>query len=59
MALIGESVNVGIGSANAFISMKTTIAIYKETNTPKPAGAPEKYVDRSYLSEALKGPVVK
>ena len=35
--------------------MKTTIAIYNETNPPRPATAPEKYVDQSFLTEALKG----
>jgi hypothetical protein len=35
MALIGESVNVRIGSADAFISMKTTVATYNETNPPE------------------------
>ena len=35
--------------------MKTTIAIYNETNPPKPATVPEKYIDQSFLNEALKG----
>jgi len=34
--------------------MKTTIAIYNETNPPKPATVPEKYIDQSFLAEALK-----
>ena len=35
--------------------MKTTIAIYNETNPAKPATVTEKYIDQSFLSEALKG----
>ena len=35
--------------------MKTTIAIYNETNPPKPATVPEKYIDQSFLNDALKG----
>ena len=35
--------------------MKTTIAVYNETNPPKPASAPEKYIEQSFLAEALKG----
>jgi NitT/TauT family transport system substrate-binding protein len=35
--------------------MKTTIAIYNETNPPRPATVPEKYIDQSFLMEALKG----
>jgi len=34
--------------------MKTTIAIYNETNPAKPATVPEKYIDQSFLAEALK-----
>lgn len=34
--------------------MKTRIAIYNETNPPNPATIPEKYMDQSFLSEALK-----
>ena len=48
----------GLWDANTNINipgMKTTIAIYNETNPPKPATVPEKYIDQSFLSEALKG----
>ena len=48
----------GLWDANTHINipgMKTTIAIYNETNPPKPATVPEKYIDQSFLSEALKG----
>lgn len=34
--------------------MKTTIAIYNDVNPSRPAAAPEKYIDQSYLSEALR-----
>ena len=48
----------GLWDANTHINipgMKTTIAIYNETNPAKPATVPEKYIDQSFLSEALKG----
>ena len=48
----------GLWDANTNINipgMKTTIAIYNETNPPKPATVPEKYIDQSFLNEALKG----
>ena len=48
----------GLWDANTHINipgMKTTIAIYNETNPAKPATVAEKYIDQSYLSEALKG----
>lgn len=48
----------GLWDVNTHINlngMKTTIAIYNETNPPRPATVPEKYVDQSFLSEALKG----
>lgn len=35
--------------------MNTTIAIDNETSPPKPATVPEKYIDQSFLAEALKG----
>jgi ABC-type nitrate/sulfonate/bicarbonate transport system substrate-binding protein len=48
----------GLWDANTHINipgMKTTIAIYNDTNPAKPATVAEKYIDQSYLSEALKG----
>ena len=35
--------------------MKTTIAIYNETNPAETRDCPEKYIDQSFLAEALKG----
>ena len=48
----------GLWDANTHINlagMRTTIAIYNETNPPKRATVPERYIDQTFLSEALKG----
>jgi len=48
----------GLWDSNTHINMagmKTTIAIYNETSPPKPATVPERYIDQSFLAEALKG----
>ena len=34
--------------------MRTTVQIYNEVNSAKPAVSPEKYIDQSFVKEALR-----